>query len=117
MHRARRDINRPHLGMRVGSGAIGHPQRQAEELKSQLLTAGAMTCLSSRPQDQQSAPDLSLAKSVRMTPGIALSSWRRKLKKMKRERLARRVSVTTFGPRSFPKASRCRETHPSTMVL
>src|SRR4051812_39934038 len=117
MHRARTDSSLPHLGMRVGSGAIGHPQQQAEELKSQLLTAGAMTCLSNRHQDQQSAPDLALAKSVRMMPGIASSSWKRRLKRMKKERLARRVSFIASGPRSFPKDSRCRETLPSTMVL
>src|ERR1041385_6933546 len=117
MHRARTDISPLHLDMRVGSEAIGHPQQQAEELKSQLLTAGATTCLSSRHQDQQSAPDLALTKSVRMTQGIVLSSWRRRLKRMKKERLARRVSVIAFGPRSSPKASRCREIPPSTMVL
>src|ERR1041385_1033746 len=52
MHRARTDSNLLHLGMRVGSEAIGHPQQKAEELKSQLLTAGAMTCLSNRHQGQ-----------------------------------------------------------------
>src|SRR3954462_11540649 len=109
MHRARTD-SQPHLGMRVGSGAIGHPQRQAEELKSQLLTAGAMICLSNRRQDQQLAPDLALAKSVRMMQGITLSSWRRRLKKMKREKLAHRVLVIAFRLRSSPKASRCQET-------
>src|ERR1041385_3982409 len=117
MHRATIDSSRPRLGMKARSEVIGHPQRQAGEQKSQLLTAGAMTCLSNRHQDQQSAPDLALVKSVRMTLGIALSSWRRKLRKMRRERLARRVSVIAFGPRSFPKASRYREIHPSTMVL
>src|SRR3954464_15428119 len=116
MHRARAESNRPSLGMRVGSRAIGHPQPQAEEWKSQLFTAGAMICLSNRQQDQQSAPDLALAKSVRMTQGIALSSWRRKLKRMKREKLAHRVLVIAFRLRSSPKASRCRETPPSTMV-
>src|ERR1041385_3889766 len=116
MHRATIDSSRPRLGMKARSEAIGHPQQQAEEQRSQLLTAGAMTCLSNRRQDQQSAPDSALAKSVRMTLGIALSFWRRKLKKMRKERLARRVSVIAFGPRSFPKASRCRETPPSRMV-
>src|ERR1041385_8300401 len=116
MHHARTDSNRPHLGTRARSEAIGHPQQQAEEQRSQLLTAGAMTCLSNRHQDQQSAPDLALAKSIRMTLGIALSSWRRKLRKMRKARLARRVSVIAFGPRSFPKASCCRETPPSIMV-
>src|SRR3954465_3656423 len=83
MHRARVGNSRHHLGMTAGSGAIGHPQRQAEESRSQLFTAGEMTCLSNRRQDQQSVPGLALAKSVRMMQGIALSSWRRKLKRMK----------------------------------
>src|ERR1041385_6755998 len=117
MHRARTDSNPLHLDLRVGSEAIGHPQQQAEELKSQLLTAGATTCLSNRHQDQQSAPDLALAKLVRMMQGIGLSYWRRRLKRMKKERLARRVLVIVSGPRSFPKALRCRETRPSTMAL
>src|SRR3954471_21200026 len=106
MHRARTDNNPLHLGMRVGSEAIVHLQQQAEGSKCQLLTAGATTCLSSRHQDQQSAPGLALAKSFRTMQGIALSSRRRRLKRMKKERLARRVSVIVFGPRSFPKASR-----------
>src|SRR3954471_4786451 len=71
MHRARTDSSQPPLSMRLGSGAIGHPQQRAEELKSQLFTAGAMICHSNRRQDQQSAPDLALAKSVRTTQGIA----------------------------------------------
>src|SRR3954471_6243277 len=116
MHRARAGSSRPHLGMTAGSGAIGHPQRQAEESKSQLFTAGEMTCPSNRRQDQQLAPDLALAKSVRTMQGIALISWRRKLKRRKREKLAHRVSVIVFGRRSSPRASRCRETPPSTMV-
>src|SRR3954468_12327202 len=70
MHRARTGSSQPHLGMRVGSGAIGHPQQRAEELKSQLFTAGATICPSNRRQDQQSAPNLALAKSVRMMQGI-----------------------------------------------
>src|SRR4051812_26914446 len=116
MHRARTGSSQPHLGMRAGSGAIGHPQQQAEELKSQLFIAGAMICPSNRRQDQQLVPDLALAKSARMTQGIALSSWRRRLKRMKREKLDHRVSVIAFGQRSSPKASHCRETPPSTMV-
>src|SRR3954471_14770334 len=66
MHRARTGSSQPHLGMRAGSGAIGHPQQQAKELKSQLFTAGAMICPSNRRQDQQLVPDLALAKSSRM---------------------------------------------------
>src|ERR1041385_2935515 len=93
MHRARTSINPLHLGMRVWSEAIGHPQQQAEESKSQMLTAGAMTCHSNRHQDQQSAPDLALAKSARMMQGTALSSWRRRLKRMKKEKLAHHVLV------------------------
>src|ERR1043165_9436302 len=92
------------------------PQPQAEEWKSLLSIAGAMTCLSNRQRDQQSAPDLALAKSVRMTQGTELSSWRRRLKKMKKEKPDHLVSVTAFGRRSSPKASRCRETPPSITV-
>src|SRR3954467_108020 len=114
-HRARTGSSQPHLGMRAGSGAIGHPQRLVEESKSQLFTAGEMICPSNRRQDQQLAPDLALAKSVRMMQGIALSSWRRRLKRMKKEKLAHRVSVIAFGQKSSPRASRCRETPPSTM--
>src|SRR3954470_21950988 len=88
MHRARAGSSRPRLSMTARSEAIGHPQRQAEELKSQLFTAGEMICPSNRRQDQQLAPDLALAKSVRIMQGIALSSWRRRLKRMKREKLA-----------------------------
>src|SRR4051812_30482284 len=77
MHRARTDSNWPRLGMILGSRAIGHPQPQAEEWKSQLFTLGAMISLSNLQQGPQSAPDLALAKSVRMMPGTALSSWRR----------------------------------------
>src|SRR3954471_20914058 len=105
MHRARTGINLHRLGTTARSEAIGHPQQQAEEWKSQLLTAGAMTCRSNRRQDQQSAPDLALAKSARMTQGIALSSWRRKLRKMKKEKLAHHVLVTAFGRRDSRKAS------------
>src|ERR1041385_9070851 len=112
MHRATTGSGRPHLGMKARSEAIGHPQLQAEEQRSQLLTAGAMTCFSNRHQDQQSVPDLALAKSASMTLGIASSSWRRKLKRMRKERLARHVSVIAFGPRSFPKVSHCQETPP-----
>src|SRR3954469_20347646 len=61
MHRAKAGSNRSHLGMIARSGAIGHPQQQAEELKSQLFTAGGTTCLSNRRQDQRSAPDLARA--------------------------------------------------------
>src|SRR3954467_4451293 len=68
MHRAKAGNSRSHLGMTARSGAIGHPQQQAEELRSQLFTAGGMTCPSNRRRDRQSAPD-----------------WRRKLKKMKKE--------------------------------
>src|ERR1041385_8637888 len=109
MHRATTGSSRPHLGMKSRSEVIGHPQQQAEEQRSQLLTAGAMICLSNRHQDQQLAPDLALAKLARMTLGIALNSWRRKLKRMRKEGLARHVSVIAFGPRSFQKASCCRE--------
>src|SRR3954463_14932270 len=84
MHRARAGNSRPRLGMTARSEAIGHPQRQAEELRSQLFTAGGMTCPSNRRQDRQSAPDLALAKSVKMMQGIALSSWRRRPKRMKK---------------------------------
>src|ERR1041385_3310742 len=106
MHRAATGSSRLHLGMKARSEVIGHPQQQAEEQKSQLLTAGVMTCLSNRHQDQQSTPDLALAKSARMTQGIALSSWRRRLKIMKHVNLARRVLIIVFGLRSFPKALR-----------
>src|SRR3954462_15085990 len=106
MHRAKAGNSRSHLGMIARSGAIGHPQQPAEELKSQLFTAGGMTCLSNRPQDQQSAPDLARAKSAKMMRGIGLSSWRRKLKKMKEEKLVQRALVTAFGRRNSPRASR-----------
>src|SRR3954470_7973358 len=96
MHRAKAGNSRPRLGMTARSEAIGHPQQQAEELKSQLFTAGGMTCPSNRRQDRQSAPDLSRAKSVKMMQGIALSSWRRRLKKMKKEMLAQHASVIAF---------------------
>jgi hypothetical protein len=76
-----------------------------------------MICLSNRQQDQQSVPDLARAKSARMMRGTELSSWRRRLKKMKKEKLAHSVLVTAFGRRSFPKASRCQEIPPSTTVL
>src|SRR3954470_23371311 len=69
-----------------------------------------MTCPSNRRQDRQSAPDLALAKSARTMQGIALSSWRRRLKRMKKEKLAHRVSVIAFGQKSSPRASRCQET-------
>src|SRR3954470_11603304 len=113
MHRAKAGNSRPRLGMTARSEAIGHPQQQAEELRSQLFTAGGMTCHSNRRQDRQSAPDLARAKSVKTMRGIALSSWRRKLKRMKKEKLAQRALVTAFGRRSSPRASRCRETPPS----
>src|SRR3954462_9974884 len=116
MHRDRAGNSRPRLGMTARSEAIGHPQRQAEELKSQLFIAGGMICPSNRRQDQQSAPDLALAKSVKTMQGIALSSWRRKLKTMKKEKLAHRASVTAFGRRSYPRASRCQETPPNITV-
>src|SRR3954467_7509764 len=116
MHRAKAGHSRSHLGMIARSGAIGHPQQQAEELRSQLFTAGGMTCPSNRRQDRQSAPDLARAKSVKMMRGIALSSWRRRLKKMKKEKLAQHALVTAFGRKSSPRASRCRETPLSIMV-
>src|ERR1043165_349852 len=116
MHRARTGRTRLPLGMRAESKAIGHPQPQAEEWKSLLSIAGVMTCLSNRQQDQQLAPDLALSKSVRMTQGTELSSWRRRLKRMKKEKPDHLVSVTAFGRRSSPKASRCRETPPSITV-
>src|SRR3954464_425253 len=116
MHRARVGNSRPRPGMTARSEAIGHPQRQAEELKSQLFIAGEMTCPSNRRQDRQSAPDLALAKSVKMMQGIALSSWRRRLKRTKKEKLAQHVLVIAFGRKSSPRASRCRETPPSIMV-
>src|SRR3954469_5221831 len=74
MHRAKAGSNRPRLGMTTRSEVIGHLQQQAEELRSQLFTAGGMTCPSNRRQDRQSAPDLALAKSVKRTQGIASSS-------------------------------------------
>src|ERR1041385_2153338 len=114
MHRARTGTNPRHLGMPAKSEATA--QQQAEEWKNQLLTAGAMTCRSNRHRDQQSAPDLALAKSVRMTQGTALSSWRRRLRKMKKEKLAQRVSVIAFGRRNSPKALHCQEILPSTMA-
>src|ERR1041385_904671 len=114
MHRAKTSTNPRHLGMTARSEAIA--RQQAEGWKSRLLTAGAMTCRSNRHRDQQSAPNLALAKSVRMTQGIALSAWRRRLRKMKKERLARHVSVIAFGRRNSPKALHCREILPSTMA-
>src|SRR3954465_8464822 len=91
MHRARTGTNPRHLGTRARLEAIGHPQQQAGEWKSQLSTAGAMKCHSNRRQDQQLALDLALAKSAKMMQGIALSSWRRRLRKMKKEKLAHHV--------------------------
>src|SRR3954464_11035392 len=85
MHRAKAGNSRPRLGMTARSEAIGHLQQQAEELRSQLFTAGGMTCPSNWRQDRQLAPDLALAKSVKRTQGIASSSWRRRLKRMKKE--------------------------------
>src|SRR3954470_13437920 len=116
MHRAKAGHSRSHLGMTARSGAIDHLQQQAEELKSQLFTAGGMTCPSNRRQDQRSAPDLARAKSVKTMRGTALSSWRRKLKKMRKAKLAQRALVIAFGRRSSPRASRCRETPPSTIA-
>src|ERR1041385_2003937 len=114
MHRAKTSTNTHHLGMTAKSEAIA--RQQVEGWKSQLSTAGATTCRSNRHRDQQSAPDLALAKSVRMTQGIALSAWRRRLKKMKKEKLAQRVSVIAFGRRNSPKALHCQEILPSTMA-
>src|SRR3954469_17656467 len=102
--------------MRAESRATGLPQPQVEEWRSLLSIAGAMICLSNRQQDQQSAPDLARAKSARMMQGTELSSWRRKLNKMKKEKPAHPVSVIAFERRSSLKASRCREIPPSTTV-
>src|ERR1043165_3747457 len=117
MHRVRTGRTQLPLGMRAESRAIGLPQPRAEGWRSLLSIADAMICLSNRQQDQRSAPDLALAKSVRMMRGTELSSWRRKLKKMKKEKPAHPVSVIAFGRRSSLKASRCREIPPSTTVL
>src|ERR1043165_803542 len=105
MHRARTGRIRLPLGTRAESRAIGLPRPQAEGWRILLYIAGAMICLSNRQQDQRSAPDLARAKLVRMMQGTELSSWRRKLKKMKKEKPAHPVSVIAFGRKSSLKAS------------
>src|SRR3954469_9430951 len=103
--------------MKAESRAIGLPRPRVEGWRNLLSIAGEMICPSNRQRDQQSVPDLARAKSARMMRGTELSSWRRRLKNMKKEKPAHPVSVIAFGQRSSPKAARCQEIPPSTTVL
>src|SRR4051812_42200853 len=116
MHRARIG-SKANLGRRAGSRAIGALRLRAEEWKSRLSAAGAMTDLGSQQSDQKSAIGWDLAKSARMMPGIASSCWREESSRRGKEQPVRRVSDTAFVPSDSPRDSPCPETHPSMTAL